>query len=73
MLTSIDTEMPGNVRGDRCERTLELTLTWEGEESQSLRRIDSVGLPVMPLVARSGNGDKREKTEDLGCGVCQTD
>jgi len=74
MLAGIDSEMSGNVRGDRCERTLELTFTWEGQGAEGFRRDDSVGLPSMPFHVgpRISDNDKRKKEKNLGCSTSQT-
>lgn len=73
MLASIDTQVSGDIGGERCGRTLELTFTWEGEESEGFRQSNSVGMHVVPSLAGSGNGHQREKTKNLGCGLCPTD
>ena len=73
MLAGIDSEMSGDAWTD--DRTLPLQFDggWEGESVEGVRRKNSVGVLLMPPLARSGDGDKREKTKNLGCGVCQTD
>ena len=73
MLTSIDTEMSGDIGTDDRTLPLQFDGTWESEITESFRRKNSVGVLLMPPLVGPGNGDKREKTEDLGCGVCQTD
>ena len=73
MLAAIDTEMSGDSGTDDRTLPLQFDGTWESEITESIRRKNSVGVLLMPPLVGPGDGDKREKTEDLGCGICQTD
>lgn len=72
MLVDVNTEMPGEPRRDNFSLSFEFDFRREGERIEGFRREDGVGLPVLPQLAGPGDGDKREKTKSLGCGISET-
>lgn len=73
MLIAGDSEVSRDDGGDRCSRTLELTFTWEGQESEGVRQSNGMGLPSLPHLVRPGDGHGRKKEKTLGCGTSKTD
>lgn len=73
MLTAIDSEMSGDDGIDNRTLPLQFDGGWEGESTEGVRRKNSVGVLLMPPLARSGNGDKRKKEKTLGCGISTSD
>ena len=58
---------------DNYSLSFQFTFGRESEESEGIRCQDSMGLPALPHLVRSGNVSEKRKTKSLGCGICQTD
>ena len=72
MLIDCGGEMSDEPGRDNFSLSFEFSFGREGEGTQGVRCQDSVGLPTLPHLARSGDGPEKRKTESLGCGILET-